>query len=692
MKSEVRRAGLLLLAASTLLLIAYQARTDIFFDFGPNDSSYVTGFREDFEIDEPTLIHWSLRRGRVRLPVVLPTGALEISFRYKRHVALPAEIRVFVASEQVDHFVAPQQDFVVRTFTVPVNAQPWTPLEIVFLSQSSDPRPLGLALDWLRVETSGIVIPAPVAFLYLLGVVLGLYAFPRIIGFSPRACLALAAGGALALAIGTAFHKVAWLQAATQLGIRPHVLSLIVVGFFVVRRANPNSAFAHPMARWAMLAFYLGTALRLLALFHPDFYYPDVRTHSKFVSIIWTEGLGGFFGEHIANQHRHLLGLQRVGEDWRAFPYPPLLYLSIYPLSLLRLPVEDWMKIVPTVLAGVEGLIVYVVALRLGVSSRAAAMATWFHATAPLLAFRLTVASYAALFGHFWDVLIGLYLLFLFDQMNRPWVGVGLALLVALSILSYAGSVLVLGLFVPAFAFTVSLRHRNRETVSNAIRVSLWALVGALTAIVLFYSQYIPELLPGLMNEDSQAVSAGTLIDLRLTPLAALRMSVHRLFLFYGPVFGTLVFAGLYFARDRITHRLAFPLACGTVFAFLGLNFLRSGLGATHIFQFTKDDLVLLPLAAIVLATLTDMAANRQDWGRAVAAALLVGWIGWGVFALAGDVRSRFIRPDYPPTASARAVLPKRSSIGMLTTRIADPILAPRKLPQRSEPTPNISE
>jgi hypothetical protein len=169
-------------------------------------------------------------------------------------------------------------------------------------------------------------------------------------------------------------------------------------------------------------------------------------------------------------------------------------------------------------------------------------------------------------------------------------------------------------------------------------------------------------------------------------------MSVHRLFLFYGPVFGTLVFAGLYFARDRITHRLAFPLACGTVFAFLGLNFLRSGLGATHIFQFTKDDLVLLPLAAIVLATLTDMAANRQDWGRAVAAALLVGWIGWGVFALAGDVRSRFIRPDYPPTASAGAVLPKRGSIGMQTTTIANPILAPRRLPKRSEPTPNINE
>ncbi|MGH9462121.1 MAG: hypothetical protein ACRD1X_12940, partial [Vicinamibacteria bacterium] len=105
MTSEVRRAGLLLLAASILLLLAYQAPTDIFFDLGPNDSSYVSGFRKDFEIDEPTLIHWSLRRGRIDLPFLAPNGPLDISFRYKRHIALPAEIRVFVAGDRVDRFI-----------------------------------------------------------------------------------------------------------------------------------------------------------------------------------------------------------------------------------------------------------------------------------------------------------------------------------------------------------------------------------------------------------------------------------------------------------------------------------------------------------------------------------------------------------------------------------------------------------
>jgi hypothetical protein len=398
-----------------------------------------------------------------------------------------------------------------------------------------------------------------------------------------------------------------------------------------------------------MLAFYLGTTVRLLALFHPDFYYPDVRTHSKFVSLIWTDGLEGFFANLIENQHRHLLGLQLVGDQWLAFPYPPLLYLSLYPLSLLQLPVEHWMKIVPTVLAGIEALIVYVIAVRLGASARVGATAAWLHATAPLLAFRLTVASYAALFGHFWDVLVGLYILFFFAHMNRVRTGLGLAILVALSILSYAGSALVLGLFIPALALAVALRLRNQEDLGRALRMSAWALGGASVAIGLFYLQYIPELAPVWSGHTPQATSSAALV---VTPGAALGMAAHRLLLFYGPVFTPLILVGLFVARRHISHRLAWPLAFATWFAFLGLNFLRSGLGETHIFQFTKDALVLLPLATIALAQLMDSAAGKNRWGRMTAAALLAGWAVWGSLALARDVRSRFVRVDYPPAVS----------------------------------------
>jgi hypothetical protein len=482
--------------------------------------------------------------------------------------------------------------------------------------------------------------------------VAGLYLTVRFIGIPPTVSLALGLGGAAALSIWVGFHKLAPLHAASILGLRWHTVALVAIAFFHLRRRDPNSVFSRPEAKWVLLAFYLGTTLRLMGLFHSEFYYPDVRTHSKFVSLIWTEGLGGFFADHIAHQHKHLLGLQLVGDRWLAFPYPPILYLTIYPLSLLRLPVDDWMKMVPAVLVGVEALAVYAMALRLGTSARAGVAAAWFHATAPLVAFRLTVASYAALFGHFWDTLVALYLLFFFQKMNRLWTGLGLAALVAISILSYAGSALVLGLFIPAFSLAVFWQRKETGDAGRALRTALWALAGALAAIALFYAQYIPELVPGWLDPSQPSRASADLIELRVTPLAALGMAVHRINLFYGPFFGLLLFAALPWMRKRVPHRLGFPLAVGALVCFFGLNFLRSGLGDTHIFQFTKDDLVLLPLAAIVFGVVVDRLAERRRLAKWVAATALAGWIGWGCVALARDVKIRFVRPDYPPETS----------------------------------------
>jgi hypothetical protein len=665
MKSEAIVFIGVLLLASIAFLIAYQAPGDIFLSFGPNDFPYVSGFREDFEIDEPTFIHWSQKRGHVALPFVLDEAPLDIAFRYKRHVALPAEVRVFVGSTQVERFEAPQQDFTVRTIRLEHNPLPHEPVEISFLAQSPDPRPLGLALDWLQIRPQGRVIPTLEPFLYLLGVVAGLTIFVRLIGFSRRFTVFLALGAVSALVVWVVSHKLAPIHAASLLGWRFHVASILVITFFYVRRRDPNSVFSRPEARWAMLAFYLGTLVRLMGLFHSEFYYPDVRTHSKFVSLIWTEGLGGFFTDHIAHQHRHLLGLQLVGDKWLAFPYPPLLYLSIYPLSLLRLPVDDWMKFVPTLLAGIEGLVVFALAFRLGASSRAAATATWFHATAAVLAFRLTVASYASMFGHFWDTLVVLYLVIFFERMNRLAFGAGLATLIAISLLSYAGSALVLGLFIPAFVLVLLMRSQAQEDRGRAARVALWALIGALFAVSVFYIQYLPELTPGLLDPNESITTPESLIAFEFTPLAALKMAAHRINIFYGPFFGLLAFVGIPLIRKYLPDRLTLPLVAATLVTFFGLNFLRSGLGQTHIFQFTKDDLVLLPLATIVYGCLFDRLYKVGRAGRMVAVLLVAGWVTWGCIALARDVKIRFRRPDYPPIAVELSPVPLRAVVGL---------------------------
>jgi hypothetical protein len=655
MKAEARRLGFLLALASLFILGAYQAPSDVFLDIGPNSFRYLAGFREDFEMDGATYIHWTRRRAEITLPLLIPRGPIGIAYRFKRHIEAPAEIRVFAAGAAIDRFTAAGQDFAVRRAVLPENPAPGSALRFVFLSQSTDPRPLGLALDWLQVvppRRFGPVLPTAPAFAYLLALVTGAYVFPRLFGFSTRAALGLSIAGAAALSVWIAFHKLAPLHAVLQLGIRPHVIALGAVLFYGWRRVVPESAFAHPEARWALLAFYLATTARLLGLFHSEFYYPDVRTHSKFVSILWTGGLYGFLAHHIENQHRLLLGLQLVGDRWLAFPYPPLLYLTVYPFSRIQLPVDDWMKIIPATLAGVEALIVFAMATRLSGSGRSAVAACILHASTPLLAFRLTVASYAALFGHFWDMLIGAYLLGRFGRMERPLVGLGLALLVAASVLSYAGSALVLGLTLPAFALAAALRPAESGDRGRAARVAAWSLAGALLAIGTFYLQYVPELLPGLAGGGSKATAGEPLLHARFTPLAALAMAWHRLVLFYGPLFGPLTLLALVLARGRFPHRLAFPLAFAVGFGYLGLNFLRAGLGPTHIFQFTKDDVLLLPLAAIVLGHLFARWSETGGWRRPLARVLLIGWVVWGGFALGRDVALRFVRPDYSASFS----------------------------------------
>jgi hypothetical protein len=653
----MKRFGLLLFLSAGAFFLAFGAKGDIFLDFGPNDGRYVSGFREDFEIDEPTLIHWSTDRGRVRLPFHV-RSPYEVTLRFKRHIEKPAEVRLFLEGEVVETLTVPQQHFTVRQFRSP-NPRGGA-FELGLVTSSEDPRPLGLALDWMSVRTSGgiaSVIPTAPAWFALLSWVITFYALPRILGLGERVALGLGAGAAACITVAALAHKLWPVHAAMTLGLRTHVILFLLALFHVWRRRKEGSIFAEPLARWAVLVVCGALFLRLFALFHPDFYYPDVRTHSKFVSLIWTEGLSGFLTNHIENQHRHLLGLQFVSGRWIAFPYPPLLYLTIYPLSLLRLPVEDWMKLVPTALLSVEALALFAIGGKLGVSPRAAFVAVLLHASARVLAFRLAVASYAALFGHFWDMLAVLYVAFFFDRLERPLYAAGLGLLVAISILSYAGSVLTLGIFVPCLAIALLLTRTGRPSAAFAIAGS--ALVGALASAWLFYLSYLPELLGTSATNGAPAAGGGlaALVEPRLTPGAALSMAFHRLRLFYSwpyALAGTLLLVRFFFRRGKNALPLALPLTVAATATYLGMNFLRAGLGSTHIFQFSKDDLVILPVMTLLFGGAVSVLWGRGLPSRAIALALVLGWIGWGLLSLSRDVEGRFRRPEYQEANTTR--------------------------------------
>jgi hypothetical protein len=224
------------------------------------------------------------------------------------------------------------------------------------------------------------------------------------------------------------------------------------------------------------------------------------------------------------------------------------------------------------------------------------------------------------------------------------------------SLLSHAGSVLVLGLFVPLLCVSLWLGSRRGERPPGKLVLAMagWSLAGAVLP-ALFYWQYVPELLePGAAAPASTAGGLATLVESRFTPLAALAMAWHRLRLFYGWPFAALATAALVALVLRQPRRsLGVSLALAASGTYLGMNFLRAGLGSTHVFQFSKDDLVVLPLVVILVGAVVNRLASRGTAGRAAAALLAAAWVGFGLKSLGSDVRRRFIRPDYPPAVES---------------------------------------
>lgn len=84
------------------------------------------------------------------------------------------------------------------------------------------------------------------------------------------------------------------------------------------------------------------------------------------------------------------------------------------------------------------------------------------------------------------------------------------------------------------------------------------------------------------------------------------------------------------------------------------MNFLRAGLGSTHIFQFSKDDLVILPVVVLLLGSAIGTMWGMGILARTAALALVLGWIGWGLFSLSRDVEGRFRRPEYQEAKTTR--------------------------------------
>ena len=656
-------AGILALAGGS------SANLKLFLNFGPNDQDYVSNFRIDWEPEGRTRFHWTLPRAQVTLPLLLSGDGHRLRLRARRHFLEPAHVTLRAEGRAFARFdiqADPQVAWRVVEFPLPA-LEGRAPFTLDIDAPSSNPRPLGIALDWMEIERAGPGARSafqPPVFARLAVVLTGVFLALRIAGLAPGAAF----GFGLVLAAGAGLGAWRDLLAVERI-LREGAGALVVTGGLATLLVRwPRTAAALGLTqderRWAGVLAAIVTAalaLRLVLLLHPQFYYPDVRIHAVFARELAKTGLAAFLRDFTANQYRFSLGLQFENGHWYAFPYPPAFYALCWPLlRALRYSPEVAVALLAAVVNSLEALLVFALGRRLSARPALAIVAAAAVPLLPIFVTRLSLAYFPALVGHAVDAAVMSFLVARMRRLNEPRTALTLAALLALALLTYTQSLLNWGLLLPGFLLLWVATERTPESRRRQLGLLAAGALGALLSLG-FYGRYIPVFLdmqrgvpmpeervlldkaerarvvPGgapLAAEEPDDPFSGPGVDLG----RGTRKAISRLFVFYG-WFAPVIVVGLMLLWRRAPgvdeRRL---IACWALL-YLVLNLASGGLPGPNLVRYNKDLEVVAPLFCLALAQVT---LALWDRARPLGWTFVVAFSGFGALRLARALTEKF--------------------------------------------------
>jgi hypothetical protein len=645
-------------AAWILSGLAARATPHAVLNLGPNDADYVQGFRTDWERDGRTRFHWTTPQSSVRLPLHVSGTGHRLRMRVRRHFIEPARVTLIVEGRTAAVFEA-VADAKVPYRILEVDLPPLEgrdPFVLGIQSSSANPRPLGVAIDWLILERTGsgarIALPPGTRVLLVL-VVLAAFAIPRLAGL-PAAWAALHAALVLVGAAAGVFRDIVAAERILREGA-PVYLAVSLLGLAVALWPRARNALLIPHERiaGALVAGLLAAlAIRLVVLLHPQFYYPDVRVHGLFAWQLARQGLAGFLRDFTANQYRYSLGLQMENGHWYAFPYPPAFYLLTWPLvRLARYRPEVAVALVGAAVNSAMVFLVFGVARRLKAAPAAALLASGAAVILPIYMARLALAYFPALVGHAFDTLVILYLLSRWSEMQRPRVVVTFAALLALALLAYTQSVLNFAILLPLYLVVQVAADRSPESLRRAGGLLAAGALGAVLSLAVFYGRYVPifvdmqrgvpmaeeQILLEKMaraappDEDGVPDQDDPYAGPNLDPVRGLRKAGWRLYVFYSG-FALAIVAGLVLLyREQDPQPRRFVLAWALTY--LLLNLASGGLPGPNLVRYNKDLEIVAPLVCAALGVLTVRLYARSRWLG------IVFGLGFATFGAARTVR-----------------------------------------------------
>lgn len=634
-------------------MLALRFSPPVLLDFGPNDGDYTYDFRIDWERDGRTRFHWTSVAARVELPLRFSGSGHLLRLRARRHFLEPARVTLSTEGRRVGYFeIASDPEVPYRIYEFPLpTLSGRRPFLLEIEAPSDNPRPLGIALDWLEIERAGplarVALP-PSALVRLVALAWLAFVLPWWAGWSWRRAALLACGWTLAALVGVmlqplAAERILRLGTGSLAGVGLLTAGLVRLG--CVRRVLRVDD--RTTAGFLVALVLVALSLRFMLLLHPQFYYPDVRVHALFARELAKGGLFAFLESFTANQYRFSLGLQFEHGHWYAFPYPPVFYLLCWPLlRLARMTPEVAVSILAAVVNALEALLIYGLARRL---TRSAAVARASAACLPLLPIfmiRLGLAYFPALVGHAVDVLVLLVLVSRLRRLDRPGSVLLLALAVAAALLTYTQSLLNWGLWLPLLLLARILQDRSRAAWRQHVGLALAGALGALLSLG-FYGRYIPIFLdmrrgvpmaeesivlekmartkpiPGEKREEApDDPFAGPSFD----PLRGLQKAAWRLWVFYGP-FAPLLVVGVLLVVRRTPIQEERVLLVTWASMYVLLNLASGGLPGPNLVRYNKDLEVVAPLCCMALGFLYVESRRRS---RPLAWLLALAFLTYG--------------------------------------------------------------
>ena len=658
--------GLVLSAAGAIVpSMAVRWARPALIEFGPNDAAYTSGFRPDWERDGLTRFRWTGTHATVTLPVGVSGDTLRLRARIRRHLIEPAEVIVYANERLIGRFdIQADLHAPYRTIDLPLpTSVSSSPLTITIQTTSVNPRPLGIALDWLEVTRGeGRFRLTRAHSLRLALLVVAAFAFPLLAG-APRAWAVAHAGLVLALAsIGTGWDVIASERIAAEGAFIYVATGALAAAAARSRRLRAalqveSSRVAGALALTTLCAL----ALRLVLVLHPQFYYPDVKVHALFAWQLARHGLFRFLEEFTANQYRFSLGLQLENGHWYAFPYPPAFYMLCWPLlRLARYRPEVAVSVVPAVVNSLEVWIVFGIARRLRSAPATALAAAAALVVLPIFTARLTLAYFPALVGHAVDAVVLLVILANLRDMGRARVIAGVSLLVAAALLTYTQSVLNFGVLVPLIVIAHLAIDRAPEVRRRMAGLVIATALGGLLALAVFYGRYVPifiEMQKGipmaeeriLLEKQEQApapvADAPAAVE-RDDPYAGpdfaalrgVRKAGWRMYVFYG-LFAPVIALGIVLVFRKQDPSAAAFVAAWAV-CYLVLNIASGSLPGPNLVRYNKDLEVVAPLFCVALAAVAEVLWWRS---RVISCAFGLAYLIFGGVRAAAYLTTKFV-------------------------------------------------